>query len=102
MQERINLRRYVCSSVIPDNQTKRNTVERDKAMKPKKVKKIRVNKCDCGRRIMVRWDDIGTVEGLLVQAENDSTDLKVFSFCDDELNRVDRGQVVSLGDRIKL
>jgi len=64
-----------------------------------KTKKVIVRKRDVGRIVLMRWDDTGITSGLLVEAETDRKELKVFCFCDEVLQTVDRSQIVELGKR---
>lgn len=51
---------------------------------------------DVGKFCLVKWDDVGIVEGLIIDV--DGNDVKIFS--DDHINRATKDQIRQIGKRI--
>lgn len=64
---------------------------------------MKVTKSDVGRTCIVQYDDIGKVEGMVVEVDTDpgTKCAKVFTFYDRNLDpSIDLEQILSLGDYI--
>ena len=61
---------------------------------------MKVLKRDIGKWCTIRYDDMGIVTGLILEAETDDRWIKVFRLADDMIDRVDRDQIVTIGKRV--
>lgn len=55
---------------------------------------------DIGKLCLVKWDDVGRVESMLVQVDDDHRYGKVYDFNACVLRTVEASQVVEIGDRV--
>ena len=62
---------------------------------------MKIRKSDIGRVCLVEYNDIGTVEGMIVEVDSETNDAAVFVFADRILDRhVSFNQIVETGHRI--
>jgi len=70
-------------------------------MQPDKpIKKIRLLQRDVGKWCLVHYDDIGTVQGLIVAIYDDG-DFDIFVPSDSTLCRLSRDQLVFVGPKVQ-
>ena len=62
------------------------------------MKNIRQN--DVGRLCLVRFDDIGRQEALIIEINPEDKDLRIFSFATRSLQRVQYDMIVEINDYI--
>jgi len=63
---------------------------------------MKVTKNDLGKVVLVKFDDVGRVDGLLVDIEPEHRRANVFFPYDNQLDDIDIDQIVSIGKRVQI
>jgi hypothetical protein len=66
---------------------------------------MKIRKSDIGRQVLVKYDDVGRLEGMIIGIEEYETphhfrEAKVFFFNDNVIDDVEMSQIVELGERV--
>jgi len=62
---------------------------------------MKIKKQDVGKQCLVKYDDVGRVEGIIVEAEPDMDYIKLFLFHDHTLVSETPDMVIEIGDYVK-
>ena len=57
---------------------------------------MRLNKQDVGKLCLIKWDDIGRVDSMIVDIDDDRKGADVFDFSSKTLRNVDLDQIVQI------
>ena len=61
---------------------------------------MKLVKSDVGRLCLVKWDDIGRIECMLLEIDRGNKEAKVYSFVNESIEGVPFGQIVELGGSV--
>lgn len=66
----------------------------------KSTKIVKVLNRHHGCFIRIKWDDVGCVDGICVDGASKDDDIKIFTFDTNNIQSVNKDQVVKIGPRI--
>ena len=61
---------------------------------------MRISKSDIGRLCLVKWDDCGRVESMILEVDVSDKEVKVYSFTNRIIQRADFSQIIETGEYV--